>query len=214
MSNDWIYGAVSWIYDHETLVTGMMATLAAFGTILAITCQIRQAYSLHQLETQRRHSAARAVMPLALSRMCAYSMACVLYAKALRENADTQRPMPTVSDGVISVLRDIVETTDGGIGIAVRSLVSRYQVQAAMLRDIAPEQRQLVAFDFEESIADAIFDATELYLHTSNFFKYSRFDSDAIPLEPTNEEIQGKLNFWGLNIDTEPAVWRRMAEPV
>ncbi|SIT26499.1 hypothetical protein SAMN02744133_11186 [Thalassospira xiamenensis M-5 = DSM 17429] len=213
-----------WVYAHETLVAGLMAALAALGTIWIINKQIKQADLshreqikqadlLHKEERLRRLEAARSVMPLALSKMCGYSMACILYAKSYWQEVP-DREQPLISDDVISVLRDVVETADDDIRIAVRSLISRYQIQAAMLRDLAPEPRKLVAFGLDESIADAIIDATKLHAHASNFFKYARFDSEAVPLDPTDDAVESQLRFWGLNEDIEPSVWSRMKDPV
>jgi hypothetical protein len=56
-----------WIYDWQTLVTGVLALGAAYWASRQIGQQINQAEKFHQSEISRRHAAVRCVLPLALS---------------------------------------------------------------------------------------------------------------------------------------------------
>lgn len=55
------------LYDWQTLVSGILALIAAVISVIFIIKQIGQAEKHHQAELQRRHNAVRAIMPLALS---------------------------------------------------------------------------------------------------------------------------------------------------
>jgi len=204
---------VVWIYRHETLTTGILALIAAFATVCVVRCQIQQTERLHKVELKRRHSAARAVLPLVLSQICGYATASITYAMALRDTK-FPGPVPIVSNDAINVLRDVIETADEEIAASFRSLLSQLQVQAAMLRDLAPFQGKLVEFDFEESVLDVILDSTRLYVHVSNFFDYSRFENDSVPLDSSDHQVENRLNFLGLNKDAEPVLWQRFQNDV
>ena len=56
-----------WLYDWQTLISGLLALLAAGATILYLKKQITQTDVQHKTELERRHNAVRAIIPLALT---------------------------------------------------------------------------------------------------------------------------------------------------
>lgn len=56
-----------WLFDWQTLVGGLLALGAAYLAGRQIQRQIVQAETLHKEEVQRRHNAARSVLPLSLA---------------------------------------------------------------------------------------------------------------------------------------------------
>ena len=56
-----------WLFDWQTLISGILAVGAAYWAGCLIGKQIRQTEELHEKELVRHHRAVRAVLPLALS---------------------------------------------------------------------------------------------------------------------------------------------------
>ncbi len=65
--SDWIVTFSACLYDWQTLISGLLALLAALLASCLIQKQIRQTEKIHRVEVSRRHAAVRCVLPLALS---------------------------------------------------------------------------------------------------------------------------------------------------
>ena len=61
-----------WLYDWQTLISGFLAVGAAYWAGRLIQKQIAQNDALQQEDLSRRHNAARAVLPLALSEISVF----------------------------------------------------------------------------------------------------------------------------------------------
>jgi hypothetical protein len=203
------------VYLHETLTTGILALLAAGVTVGVIKRQIKQAERLHADALLRRNNAARAVLPIALSKLSAYGLASIHYAQTLRIAEKFAGSPPQVSDEVIGVFRDLIETTaDDDVSHAFRALISRLQIQVAGVRDLAPSPLKLIEFDLDEAVEDVILESAELHVHVSKFFDYSRFKNNNAPIAPLRADVEAKLNFWRLNKESEPKLWNRLTNEV
>lgn len=209
MSN-WSSEWLCWIYRHETLTSAFLALVAAGLTILVLVRQIRQSDRQHKLERQKKLEAARAVMPLALSRLVDYAESALNYSLigkskiSSRETHDQE--LPHVPDDVISVLREVIEYADDGLaGHALRKLISEVQYHHARMRDL-PRQETTVQptgvrrIGMPENYDQGIWDAIHLYLHASAFFDYARFETDIMPSEPTRDEVRKRMDFIGIPI--------------
>src|SRR5690606_2687290 len=68
----WFY-FIKAIKDWQTLLTGVLAVVTAGFAATVVMRQIRQAQELEDLRYSRRYRAAKAMMPEAMSRICAYA---------------------------------------------------------------------------------------------------------------------------------------------
>jgi hypothetical protein len=59
--------AERWLYDWQTLVSGLLALGAAWWATSSLREQIAQTDQLHWQDVERRHNAARVMLPLALA---------------------------------------------------------------------------------------------------------------------------------------------------
>lgn len=66
-----LHGLGEWLYNWQTLLSGLLALGAAIWAGYLLRAQISQSEKLHQKEMARRHIAAKLTMPLALSGMAA-----------------------------------------------------------------------------------------------------------------------------------------------
>jgi len=61
-----------WLYDWQTLVSGLLALGAAWWATAYVRRQIAQTDFLHRQEIERRHNATRTILPLALAGIIAF----------------------------------------------------------------------------------------------------------------------------------------------
>ncbi|MGN6538030.1 MAG: hypothetical protein ACTHKQ_20155 [Mesorhizobium sp.] len=63
-----------WIYDYQTLLTGILAVVAALASGGLLWCQIRQERASREDERCRKLRAARVALPATLSELCRYAV--------------------------------------------------------------------------------------------------------------------------------------------
>ena len=177
------------IYYYQTLIAGVLALLAAWAAWRIVTKQINQAERHHISTRKSQFIAARAVMSLALSRLCSYSDAALKFAKDGYDNEGTDQEPPDLPDDIISSLRDIIEFSEDDIASSVGDLVSEIQVQRARQMDVSGY--------WENRFSLAIYDAAHLYVHASRFFDYARKETDIPPEIPTRDDALARLRFLG-----------------
>lgn len=133
-------GRLQW----ETLVGGALALVAAWFTVKAIRAQIAQADQAHREAWERRHRAARAVLPMALNEISEYSSSCIRTLWELRSlfNSNGTRgsrllakkiAIDPLSENAISVLRECIESGPAAFAEAATELISRYQIHRSRL---------------------------------------------------------------------------------
>lgn len=186
---------VAWLKDWQTLVAGGLAIVAAFIGGHFIMVQVRLAERQENDRRARAYAAARATMPLALSSISEYALACgrtlrVLHMQAAEETIPHQTAavqFPTLPVEVISDFQNLIATTvDPAVGEVFARLLASLQVQAARLRSVqsnlapdAPSAVMVVSAELE----DRILDAAGLFARAGALFEFARGLSDVPPLE-------------------------------
>ena len=211
---------IDWIERFQTLIAGVLALFAAILTVRTLSHQISQAEQRHQDLIRRKFNAARAVLPLVLSRLCGYAESSIRYAAKGREpisnNCEIIEETPAFPDDIIPLLKDIIEYADDKIAESTRDLVSEIQIRRYRLTDL-PKTPEFTLLSGETiisylSVFDlAIFDAAHLYAHASNFFDYARHRKDEAPSLPTKDEVQKKLFRLGIEESKFPGVYGRVS---
>ena len=90
-----------WLYDWQTLLSGLLALGAAFLAARQIQKQIVQAENFYQAEISRRHAAVRCILPLALSGISSFLQAM---ANSVAEEIERLSPPTVPDDGMLVVL--------------------------------------------------------------------------------------------------------------
>lgn len=60
---EWFWTAYDWVYDWQTLVSALLALIAALATIAVMQVQIKAEAKRHREALKRKAMAARAQMP-------------------------------------------------------------------------------------------------------------------------------------------------------
>ena len=181
-----------WLFDWQTLVGGSLAFAAAWATVRAVRDQIGQTEAFHRDELKRRHNAARAIMPLALSEISEY---CQSIAAALadeveaRDNGDgTDWVAELAPDGIaetlppqhfpssaIPALQPFIETLSDKKDIRhVAELIASLQILASRYSSFNLRDANVV-----DSLYGRILDAAKVRMLSHAMFNYARFLDDA-----------------------------------
>lgn len=210
------YVIPKWIETYQTLISALLALIAAGATVQYLSKQISQTERHNSDSRRRKFEAARTVLPLALSELCDYagnSMEFALTARrAIAAGDRLEAAKPNLPSDVVATLESLVEHSEPDIAGAVRALVSEIQVHHARLRGLpsSPETHRPaggVTLHYPEQLDTAIFDAAHLYGHATNFFEYARYKTDVPPSTPSDSEVMKLLVFFGLEETDFPNIF-------
>jgi hypothetical protein len=180
------------LYDWQQLVGALVALGAAVIGWLAITRQMRQAEDQEKERLRRKHDAARAMLPLALSSISEYTQECTNALKAIYRTRqgklipkrDEKWEPPAVPIEATGDLRSMVEASPPSQGKATARLLSRIQVQASRLRTLAHDllpndETSVMARNIEQYLVDTI----EIAALTNSAYNFARGADEHLPTE-------------------------------
>jgi hypothetical protein len=177
------------IIDHwQTLIAGVLALLAAAGTIVVLRFQIRQTSKLADDRRRRRERAALAVLPLALSELQQYARNWLSGLYELRpyfqhsdslDRAQADKclsawPSPRLPENVLSVLKEYIEFTDTAPAESASTLIRKLQVQQSRMREYEARLRLLHPQLPLSTIDLAIGNAAEVFARAGILLTLSR----------------------------------------
>lgn len=186
--------------EWETILSAVLALVAAAATVYFLHSQQKQTERLHHEEIKRRFNASIAVAPLALSEICSYAKKSLEFSvksdACLRGNTEVDFDPPVFPEAVISILREVIENSeDDHVNKAFSILVSEIQVHIARQRDL-PKTRDRKTLSGRTVIYSsrafdhAIIDASSLYIFASMFFDFARGRSkEPLPLAPPSSRL-------------------------
>lgn len=186
------------IEKWQTLASGVLAIVAAIVGGGFIYNQTRQTRSIESDRLDRRHKAARALLPLVLSALIDYSRSVAAdlknfylasHGNVVDRNALNAWQIPPVPHDEIRTLTDVVDAASNEVATAIADLIGDIQVQAARLRGLQSETRITSKTDLEEYILDV----AEIYAQCENMFDYARRETDIVQPEIKYEDIRRSL---------------------
>jgi hypothetical protein len=199
-----VFAAHGLLDRWQTLVAGGLALLAALHGASLLHRQIQQA-DLHEADRlSRRALAVRSAAPLVLSSLVEWSVASARALIALvPHNADHMDAVDAsrfeaaeFPDGLVSDLRELVETQPPNVQTAVADLLSAIQVHRARVLGLVSDQRAtgrhpIHVTDLERYTVDA----AEIYARGSHLFEWARREVEATPTGPiAAREVRTALN--------------------
>ena len=191
---------LKFFYDWQNVLAGFFAIFAACIGAFVINRQIRQADEQERERIRSRHSAARAMLPLALSSLVEYTQECADRLRALydRRKGETipenELPLfkpPNVPTSAVVDLRAMIESSGSHEGRALAIVLSRVQVQASRLRSLTQKQSPAsVTVVTASQVEQYIVDTAEIFARASSWFGFARGDDEQPPFgEPTIETM-------------------------
>lgn len=160
----------------QTLIAGILATVAAAWTIHLLRRQIRDQRKEFKREKKRlkdtatsQNWAARAHLPDALSDICAYAASC--YQQVFAENRGNQ--LPSVPREAIASVKAAIQYADPISAKALYELVVHFQIHNSRLQ--SRNGRQL-----EIEFAQMGYDSVVLQCYCNRLFEYGRNEEKVV----------------------------------
>jgi hypothetical protein len=200
-------------------VGAAFALAAALIGAIAIVRQTRATEQQAEERRERRATALRAVLPLMLSELTDYARRCAdLFAEVLTHAEgrnpsighgwgwpmDRQapgatpfhplapRPIPSLPDGFVGRLTDLIETITLNQARPLVSLVKRVQIQrrralTLQQRILRPRQGEIVV---RTNVIASLIDAIEVHARCDRLFPYARGEVTVPPAEVSADDVQ------------------------
>lgn len=211
----------NWVKEWETLISGILAIFAAIIGAIYLERQVSQADNHEKERVRKRYLASRATMPLALSKLISYanssssamrSLHKQCRGEAIRDRDNIVLPeFPSIPDGSVSMLRDMIEASGNDLGVWIAGIISRIQVQNARILSIYddlsdPEinSRVITKYNIEEYIIDS----AKIYATVEALFEFARMESDVIPSTVEWTDIRKALRLMGFYKEEFPNLYR------
>lgn len=182
---------VAWLFSaSDTETQSVYATFAAVPVAIAaaLVAMIVARYQINIVRSQDL-AAARAVLPLALTRIVqisddAISLAAGTY-DPLPENINIVRQILKVDDNIIQILRDNIKSADPDIQDWISTVIGRYQVYFARLdwwcKAPIPTVDAMGRRNIDIYRQGAMMDWAMLHALSSHLFEYGRRSSERVP---------------------------------
>src|SRR6267378_744866 len=201
-------GAASWIHQWQTLlaaiVASTIASIAAYVAFQNTSRSLAHAESLEPNRRHRKHAAARAVLPLALSQVIAYAersartlneLVGKCEGETLPTGVATDRLVEPLPSETLKSLADFIEYTDTTSVEVIESTVAWIQILDARMRSIVqdnndPSGTHVVV---RAGIEGRIIDAATIYAGAASAFDYARRRRADLPATLLWDAVLGAL---------------------
>lgn len=199
------------IDQWQTLIGGGFAIFAALLGGAFVLAQIHVAKMQEAERLERRHAAARALAPMALSGLMEYARGCgralrrvylATRAEAVREAEMQGFELPAVPTASIDLLVQLIEAAPSEIGEAIADLLAELQVQDGRLRstkaDVLDPQNAMRSV-MKIALDDFIIDAASIYARCEGMLDYSRRESTLVSGQPKVVDLLRALTLMGFH---------------
>ena len=182
-------GLGQWLYDWQTLLSGLLALGAALWAGSLIRSQIAQADQFHRNEVKRSHNAARVALPMALSEVSRYIQQVaenviaelerygdgsdLVPREVLAQGGADVEPLPEVDlpKDVIPLFQSFVQTLSSDSDIRhVAELLSSLQILHARYSTLNFNQVAM-----ESTLYGRLVDAAKVGYLNDSLFNYGRY---------------------------------------
>lgn len=191
----------------QTFIAGLLALIGAYLTVAALERQLEIQRQQSDDQRRRKHYAARAAMPAALSELVQYTRAC----ETLLKDIGLASPLtgriifappwvsptvPLIPHDALQVLQTCIESADENMMAVIAGLIEDFQVMHArllsFLMDISPGSATIVT---RHHLNDRIIDTLEFDLRCGKMFDYARRRSEGAVPSITREELSTRAFF-------------------
>jgi hypothetical protein len=186
---DAVHGVGQWLYDWQTLISGLLALGAAIWAGKLLRRQISQAEEFRRDEITHRHNASRVVLPLALSsidELCREVSSAIAHEFEVRQNfneafaeaaKDSEPPARfkpvSLSSEVISEMKGFAETLRGQKSVRhVGELMSSIQILISRFNSFDLDQGNDVV---KYGLSGLLIDVAKVGLLNDKMYNYGRF---------------------------------------
>jgi hypothetical protein len=196
---------MTFIDEHETLVTGLITIAAAAAGAWAVLNQTNEEKKRAKEQETKRHKATRAVMPLALSQIIEFTQAMAQELDRIYDAVEINESLkklnqhnlqkqitynfPILDASVLSNLKEMIEFSENDLGDYVAKLVTIYQINTARLKSlekyIQPNSFSVLPLD---NITNQMHHTAEIHSIAANLFDYARLITKTISFDGPNQD--------------------------
>jgi hypothetical protein len=199
-----------WLYKWQTLVSGIIALVAAGITAWFMFYQTKEGRRgvQEQIDTQaarwaeereRKQLAAQAMLPADLSTICSYAEDCAIISTNAMHHIKSRCPdpfpdeCPELPERVFANLQVLIEHLDTQQAKIVADLIACYQIQRSRLDERvknlqAPTRGVVTAITTENNVEFTLIRTIELHARASYLFQFARREVTRIDHPAYQEE--------------------------
>jgi hypothetical protein len=222
---NWATIAGRWLYDWQTLISGVLAISAAAVSVWMLHRQISQAEAFRRDELSRRHAAARVALPISLAAVSSMVSEIVgniaaaiessddpdfetAFNDAARDKSEPELVRVALDSSVLSSFQGFVETLHNESEIRhIAEMISSIQVLLARYNDF-----DMSVVNRVDGFYGILLDASKVAMLNDAVYNYSRFvDGSSFSL------VNGKPNseIWDIiHRKSHSAIFRRRSPDV
>jgi hypothetical protein len=186
---------VAFLEKWQTLVAGVIATLAAIATVRAIHLQIAQTEKLANEASLRRNLAARALIAGPLSRICAVELD--LRKKLFEEIGKIISGLSykgaimweALSDREVDLLARCIEDADPRAAEDLSALLSELQIHQAQLESMVSNRREDNFIVTRGNLGDLALGSVFIVARAQRLFHYSRREDAIYFAKPMSKPV-------------------------
>lgn len=204
------------LFNYQGLFGGVLTIVGAFIGGYYLNGQMRQDARIERDRMAHEREAERAVLPLALSAICAYAIASGRLGKTLLDQCIEGRlpdevvvkpeNIPTVPASIVGDLKQMIRFLDFDQIPPAAKLLAEIQVHDGRMREFATRERLLLTLNLQ----DHILDAAEIYARAEAFFGYARRETDVLPQTVTWGRVTAALFFMDILTGVIPELDERI----
>lgn len=198
---------------YTYIISALLTLIAAALTLVGVFATIAHQRELEQRARFKKLEAARAFLPNALSRMCELSDYAILYSHNFDdfmsrlgedEFRDISSSRLTLTDEIISILRDVIELTDDDkLSRRLSGLLREHQVFLARWRSLFSSDRDSF-IQTTEDVRQRTVSWAYLGAISASLFTYARGESLTVDTTVGQDEIASILGTSGAtSLDVE-----------
>ncbi|WP_341018527.1 hypothetical protein [Brevundimonas diminuta] len=209
---------VDLFHEWQSLIGGILATVAALFAGRVITLQIARAETIEQARleanrlvdernTNRALMSARSVMPLTLNVLVDYTTAIAKAAIAVLDRSSDERieltteempELPVTPRAIIADLQAFIMAAPDAIGSNVADILSDLQLLSANSestweRTTSEEQGEIVVKSNYEALVGR---AAVLHARLASLYPYARRETEQAPGTPVEAKVATALQLW------------------
>ena len=206
----------------QTLITGLLAVVAAIVTIYFIRKQIVQVDQHSEEARYQKSKAARAFMPNALSALCEYAnesiivliglRAAIVAGETGRRASDEVRAVtvPIIPHNALSTLKECIEFSYEEPAGKIAHLIRELQIQNSRLRTLISDCQRVegsrIVVTAPIHADSGIFDAANIYALAENLFEFARSETESAPNDVNVQDVKRALFLLSIDDSSFPEV--------
>jgi hypothetical protein len=211
--NNAIHASGNFLYDWQTLVSGVLALGSAIWAGRLIQQQILQAAELEKDRRRRRFRSIRCTMPLLLRNVCEFSdemvSSLIDYKDGiLKRSAPEGLNFPKIELNIISEIREIIEFSDDDFLVQhLSEIVSEIQIILSRVADLRSFPEMSSMLGMAHTVDEYVLQAARLFALVEGLFDYSRDLQEAGPFQVEWSRVSSSFRRKDIYEDHHPNIF-------